>query len=129
SDTGAGAAGRGLHGGALPPLPRARGRGRLKRAIQAALLAATLLGAAWLLRRLPGGLTGLFSLAADVRALSWVALVMMAWLLAGLDGLRTAAPLRLLGHRVSIGQGVRLTWISTFVSSLTPVAELHVPAM
>lgn len=46
-----------------------------------------------------------------------------------LDYARFYCLARVLGYRISIVTGVQLTCISYFVSSLTPTAELHLPAM
>jgi uncharacterized protein (TIRG00374 family) len=81
------------------------------------------------LRRLQGGAAGLFALAAGIAPARWAALLALAVAFWALDGARFAAPLRLLGHRVSVLECVQLGWVSYFVASLTPVAELHVPAM
>lgn len=93
------------------------------------LLAATLVGAWLLLRRVPGGLSGLFQIAASIHLQDFFELALLGVVFAGLDGVRVAAPLRLLGHAVSVIEGAGLAAVSYFVASLTPVAELHVPAM
>jgi uncharacterized membrane protein YbhN (UPF0104 family) len=46
-----------------------------------------------------------------------------------LDYLRFYTLLRILGVRIGLGVGLELTCVSYFVSSLTPGADLHLPAM
>src|SRR6185503_6233800 len=46
-----------------------------------------------------------------------------------LDYVRLYTLFALLGVRVAPGTGIRLTCVSYFVSSLTPTAELNIPAM
>ena len=46
-----------------------------------------------------------------------------------LDWIRFRSTLALLGYRLTLSLGLRLCCVSYFVTSLTPLAELHTPAM
>ena len=46
-----------------------------------------------------------------------------------LDWIRFRSILAVLGHRLRLRDGIQLTCVSYFVTSLTPSAELHTPAM
>ncbi len=59
----------------------------------------------------------------------WLGLGALTVLFYVLDWIRFRSILNVLGHRLPLPDGVQLTCVSYFVTSLTPSAELHAPAM
>lgn len=100
----------------------------LKAGVWLALLAAAAAGAAWVWGRYSGGAARFLALAARVGP-AWAAILPAVVLFYALDYARFRTLLGLFGLPLSPLAGLRLTCVSYFVSSLTPVAELHLPAM
>ena len=100
---------------------------RAKAAVSAALVAATLAGTWWFLRRYAGGLSGVTAMASRLQAADWAVVLAATAAYYLLDWLRFQSLLALFGVRLSPWRGFRLTCASYFVSSLTPSAELHPP--
>jgi uncharacterized protein (TIRG00374 family) len=101
----------------------------VKRALLALLFVATIAGAAWLVSKIPGGVGPLVAMARGIPATIWVGCVAAALAFYLLDYLRFYTLLRILGVRIGAFLGLELTCVSYFVSSLTPTADLHLPAM
>jgi len=74
-------------------------------------------------------LGGVLARIATVPATLWLALAALTVLFYLLDWIRFRSMLGVLGHRLRARDGLRLTCVSYFVTSLTPSAELHTPAM
>ena len=70
-----------------------------------------------------------FALLGTIPAPLWLALAGLTLLFYLLDWIRFRSVLAVLGHRLRWHQGLQLTCVSYFVTSLTPMAELHTPAM
>ncbi len=75
------------------------------------------------------GLDGVVALIGTIPALLWAALAMLTVLFYVLDWIRFRSILSILGFRLRLRDGIQLTCVSYFVTSLTPSAELHAPAM
>lgn len=95
----------------------------------AVLLAATVAAAVWAIGAFAGGYGNFLALAARLDAAHWMALAAASAAFYLLDYARLYTLFRLLGVRIPIGTGLQLTCVSYFVSSLTPTAELNIPAM
>jgi uncharacterized membrane protein YbhN (UPF0104 family) len=95
----------------------------------ALLLAATVAGAVWAIGHFAGGYRRFFELAAPIGAAQWAVLAAATAAFYLLDYARLYTLFRLLGVRIPLGTGLQLTCVSYFVSSLTPLAELNIPAM
>lgn len=95
----------------------------------ALLLLATVIAGGWLLDHYTGGFGTLWQHARTISPARWTIVGAATALFYLLDWVRYATLLSLLGHRLHPLAGLRLTCVSYFVSSLTPVAELHPPAM
>ncbi|MES2017974.1 MAG: lysylphosphatidylglycerol synthase transmembrane domain-containing protein [Pseudomonadota bacterium] len=74
-------------------------------------------------------LGGVLALIATIPARLWLALAALTVLFYALDWIRFRSMLGVLGHPLRFASGLRLTCVSYFVTSLTPSAELHTPAM
>ncbi len=70
-----------------------------------------------------------FALLGTIPAPLWLALAGLTLLFYLLDWIRFRSVLAVLGHRLRWQNGLQLTCVSYFVTSLTPMAELHTPAM
>lgn len=70
-----------------------------------------------------------FGLLGTIPAPLWLVLAGLTSLFYLLDWIRFRSVLAVLGHRLRWHQGLQLTCVSYFVTSLTPMAELHTPAM
>ncbi len=101
----------------------------MKRLVLGALLVATVAGAIWLVARIPGGLGPLLALVASIPAGHVAAILVVTALFYLLDWVRFASLLHLLGYRLRAALGLELVSVSYFVSTLTPTADLHLPAM
>lgn len=101
----------------------------MKRVVLGLLFVATVVGAALLVARIPGGLAPLVAMARGIPAVVWLAACALAAVFYFLDYLRFYTLLAILGRRIGVGLGLELTCVSYFVSSLTPTADLHLPAM
>jgi uncharacterized membrane protein YbhN (UPF0104 family) len=101
----------------------------VKRALLALVFVATVVGTAALVSRIPGGLGPLVAMARGIPAPIWAAVLLASAAFYLLDYLRFYTLLRILGHRIGAALGLELTCVSYFVSSLTPTADLHLPAM
>jgi uncharacterized protein (TIRG00374 family) len=101
----------------------------VKRAILAVLFLATVIGAAVLVARIPGGVGPLVAMAGRIPAGHVAAIVGVTAIFYLLDWVRFASLLHLLGFRMSPALGLELVSVSYFVSTLTPTADLHLPAM
>jgi uncharacterized membrane protein YbhN (UPF0104 family) len=95
----------------------------------ALLLLATVAGAIWAIGHFAGGYGRFFQLAAQVDGLQWTVLGAATAAFYLLDYARLYTLFRLLGVRIPLATGLQLTCVSYFVSSLTPTAELNIPAM
>lgn len=102
---------------------------RAKSILWAALLLAALALAARVWSRYSGGLGRFVEIAARVPPAQWLLILGAAALFYFLDYVRFASLLGLFGLELKPSAGFRLTCVSYFVSSLTPVCELHLPAM
>lgn len=100
-----------------------------RRLLWAAALAATLAGAAWIWSRYSGGWHRFLELAGAVPAALWPPILAATLAFYLLDWLRFYCLLRLFGVRLSPLSGLRLTLVSDFVCSLTPITELNLPSM
>jgi uncharacterized protein (TIRG00374 family) len=74
-------------------------------------------------------LGGVLARIGTIPAALWLALGALTVLFYALDWIRFRSMLSVLGHRLPMLAGLRLTCVSYFVTSLTPSAELHTPAM
>ena len=101
----------------------------MKRLLLGAVFVATVVATAWLVARIPGGLGPVLALAGGIAPATWAAVAAAGAGFYLLDYLRFYTLVRLLGVRLGLGTGVELTCVSYFVSSLTPTADLHLPAM
>lgn len=79
--------------------------------------------------RYTGGADAFLGYVARLPLLHIVVLTLLTIFYYFLDYVRFYSLPRLFGHRLSWQSGVRLTTVSYFVTSLTPNAELHAPAM
>jgi uncharacterized membrane protein YbhN (UPF0104 family) len=93
------------------------------------LLAASVAGALWAVGHFAGGYRNFLALAARLDAAHWALLGAATAAFYLLDYARLYTLFRLLGVRIPPGTGLQLTCVSYFVSSLTPTAELNIPAM
>ena len=93
------------------------------------VLAATVAGALWAVGYFAGGYRNFLALAAQLDAVHWVLLAVATAVFYLLDYARLYTLFRLLGVRIPLGTGLQLTCVTYFVSSLTPTAELNIPAM
>jgi uncharacterized membrane protein YbhN (UPF0104 family) len=93
------------------------------------LLLATVAGALWAIAHFAGGYARFFELAAPIAPAQWLVLAAATAVFYLLDYARLYTLFRLLGIRIAPGTGAQLTCVSYFVSSLTPTAELTIPAM
>ncbi|MES2299585.1 MAG: lysylphosphatidylglycerol synthase transmembrane domain-containing protein [Pseudomonadota bacterium] len=76
-----------------------------------------------------GGVGEVFARIASIPALTWAVLAMLTSAFYALDWIRFRSVLSVLGYRLRWRDGIALTCVSYFVTSLTPSAELHTPAM
>jgi len=95
----------------------------------ALLLLVTVAGALWAIAHFAGGYARFFELAAPIAPAQWAILAAATAIFYLLDYARLYTLFRLLGIRIPPGTGLQLTCVSYFVSSLTPTAELNIPAM
>jgi uncharacterized membrane protein YbhN (UPF0104 family) len=95
----------------------------------AVLLALTVAAALWAIAYFAGGYRRFFELAAPIGAAQWAVLAFATAAFYLLDYARLYTLFRLLGVRIPLATGLQLTCVSYFVSSLTPTAELNIPAM
>jgi uncharacterized membrane protein YbhN (UPF0104 family) len=93
------------------------------------VLVLTVAGALWAIGHFAGGYGNFIGLAAEVSAGHWLVLAAASVAFYLLDYARLYTLFRLLGVRIPLGTGVQITCVSYFVSSLTPSAELNIPAM
>ncbi len=93
------------------------------------LLAATVAAAIWAVGYFAGGYRNFGALSARLDGRHWALLAATTALFYLLDYARLYTLFRLLGVRIPLGTGLQLTCVSYFVSSLTPTAELNIPAM
>jgi uncharacterized protein (TIRG00374 family) len=93
------------------------------------LLAIFFLATAYFAARLFAGTGGVLALIATIPAPLWLGLGALTALFYVLDWIRFRSVLGVLGYRLRLRDGVQLTCVSYFVTSLTPSAELHAPAM
>lgn len=93
------------------------------------LLAATVGAAIWAIGYFAGGYRNFAALAARLDGAHWALLAVATAVFYLLDYARLYTLFRLLGVRIPLGTGLQLTCVSYFVSSLTPTAELNIPAM
>ena len=93
------------------------------------LLAITIAVGAWAIAHYSGGYQRFLHFTQRITPAQWSALIVATACFYLLDYVRLYALFALLGVRVALGTGIRLTCVSYFVSSLTPTAELNIPAM
>lgn len=74
-------------------------------------------------------LGSVLALIGTIPAALWAGLGALTALFYLLDWIRFRSILNVLGYRLRLQDGVQLTCVSYFVTSLTPSAELHAPAM
>ncbi|NHZ79665.1 flippase-like domain-containing protein [Massilia sp. CCM 8695] len=74
-------------------------------------------------------LAGVLALIFTIPLPLWLGLAALTCLFYMLDWIRLRSMLAVLGHPLRFAQGLKLTCVSYFVTSLTPSAELHTPAM
>jgi uncharacterized protein (TIRG00374 family) len=74
-------------------------------------------------------LNGVVERIATIPATLWLALGALTVLFYALDWIRFRSLLSVLQHKLPALEGLRLTCVSYFVTSLTPSSELHTPAM
>lgn len=72
---------------------------------------------------------GVLALIGTIPAPLWVGLGALTVLFYVLDWIRFRSILAVLGYKLRLRDGIRLTCVSYFVTCLTPSAELHAPAM
>ena len=103
---------------------------RLKIALAAAVLLLSVLGS-WQFYVVFGSASWreVFALLGTIPAPVWLQLAALTALFYLLDWVRFRSVLAVLGHRLRWIDGLQLTCVSYFVTSLTPMAELHTPAM
>jgi uncharacterized membrane protein YbhN (UPF0104 family) len=102
---------------------------RVRVIVLGAVFVATVVATGVLVWRIPGGIGPILALAGRLAPSDWALVGIGAAVFYLLDYLRFYAVLRLLGMRLGLATGVELTCVSYFVSSLTPTADLHLPAM
>ncbi|APV50700.1 hypothetical protein BWI17_14010 [Betaproteobacteria bacterium GR16-43] len=95
----------------------------------AIVFVATVAGAAWAIGHFSGGYERFLELAAGIAPAQWGAIAAAAFVFYSLDYARLGTLMALLGVRVGPALGARLSCVTYFISSLTPTAELNVPAM
>ena len=95
----------------------------------ALLLAVTVAAALWAIGHFAGGYRRFLELAAQLGPGQWALLAAATAVFYLLDYARLYTLFALLGVRIPLGTGLQLTCVSYFVSSLTPTAELNIPAM
>jgi uncharacterized membrane protein YbhN (UPF0104 family) len=100
-----------------------------KLVVWSTLLAATIAAAVWAIGYFAGGYRNFAALAARLDRAHWAMLAVATAVFYLLDYARLYTLFRLLGVRIPLGTGLQLTCVSYFVSSLTPTAELNIPAM
>ncbi|MBI4347503.1 MAG: flippase-like domain-containing protein [Elusimicrobia bacterium] len=88
-----------------------------------------LIGAAWIWRTYSGGYRRFFEIAAGIPRGLWPTVLLATAVYHALDWIRFYVLLRVFGKRLSLLSGLKLTLIADFVCALTPVTELHLPAM
>jgi len=93
------------------------------------LFVATVALALWAIGYFTGGYGNFLALARQLDAWHWALLLVATAGFYLLDYARLYTLFRLLGVRIPLGTGLQLTCVSYFVSSLTPTAELNIPAM
>ena len=93
------------------------------------LLAITVAAAAWAIAHYSGGYARFRHYALLITPAQWAALSAASACFYLLDYVRLYTLFALLGMRVPLGAGIQVTCVSYFVSSLTPTAELNIPAM
>ncbi|HEX8615585.1 MAG TPA: lysylphosphatidylglycerol synthase transmembrane domain-containing protein [Telluria sp.] len=74
-------------------------------------------------------LGGVLALIGTIPFPLWLGLAALTCFFYMLDWIRLRSMLAVLGHPLRFAQGLRLTCVSYFVTSITPSAELHTPAM
>lgn len=102
----------------------------MKKLLFAALFALTVFVTARFFTAASGtNLSGILALIGTIPAPLWLMLGALTVLFYLLDWIRFRSMLAVLGHPLRALDGLRLTCVSYFVTSLTPSAELHTPAM
>lgn len=102
----------------------------LKKILLALLFALTVFLAIRFFPNVSGAsLGGVMARIATIPASLWLGLGALTFLFYLLDWLRLSTLLKVLGHRLRMVDGIRLTCVSYFVTSLTPSSELHLPSM
>jgi uncharacterized membrane protein YbhN (UPF0104 family) len=103
---------------------------KLSQVIFWALVLVVTVGAAlWAIGHFAGGYQRFWQLMGLVGPMQWAVLAAATAAFYLLDYARLYTLFRLLGVRIPLGTGLQLTCVSYFVSSLTPTAELNIPAM
>ena len=102
---------------------------KLKALVWSLLLIATLAAAVWAVGHFSGGWRNFIGLAGRLQPVHWAVLAGATGAFYLLDYARLYTLFRLLGVRIPLHTGLQLTCVSYFVSSLTPTAELNIPAM
>jgi uncharacterized membrane protein YbhN (UPF0104 family) len=100
-----------------------------KRVVLGLLFVATVAGTVALVLRIPGGLAPLVRLALGIPVGHLAAVLGLTVVFYLLDWVRFSSLLAILGYRLRAALGLELVSVSYFVSSLTPTADLHLPAM
>jgi uncharacterized protein (TIRG00374 family) len=93
------------------------------------LLAATVVGASWVILHYIGGRERFFGMIRAIAPWQWAVLIVLTVFFYFLDYVRWYTLLYLVGIRLRLCDGIRLTFVSYFVSTLTPTMELHLPVM
>ncbi|NHZ65540.1 flippase-like domain-containing protein [Massilia sp. CCM 8694] len=115
-------------GGGLPDLHRSDPL--LKKILFAVLFALTVYLTVRFFSHASGAsLGGVLALIGTITLPLWLGLAALTCLFYMLDWIRLRSMLAVLGHPLRFAQGLRLTCVSYFVTSITPSAELHTPAM
>jgi uncharacterized membrane protein YbhN (UPF0104 family) len=104
-------------------------RTKTKVALGGSILLATIVGAIVAIGYLSGGYARFLALAGTIGLKQWLVLGCSTVLFYLLDFCRLYTLFALQGVRLGPAIGLRLTCVSYFVSSLTPTAELNIPAL
>jgi len=104
-------------------------RTRTKAVLWGFLFLATIVGAGIAIGYFSGGYRRFFALVGTIGFRQWLVLGAVTALFYVLDYCRVYTLFALQGIRIGAATGLRLTCVSYFVSSLTPTAELNIPAL
>src|SRR5262245_4396431 len=92
-------------------------------------LGITIVAAGWAIGHYSGGYRQFLQHAQSITLAQWAMLIAATVAFYLLDYARLYTLFALLGFRIPLATGLQVTCVSYFVSSLTPTAELNIPAM